>query len=177
MRNDAVALLAAMDATECIPVFARMIGYPSDQAQYRWMGTQHGVKCGGEQGIEAVTSALPTTVNYERGMLSKYLWDEILVLADKKKIARAAQAMLQSKSWVSRVTGIELLGALGKDGDVADNIKKIRALANDGHVLKNWWGKQEDVPKSEQKPTPTLGQVASDVAKSLETLALSTEGK
>ncbi len=177
MRNDAVAVLAAMDAKECIPIFTRMIRYPSDQARYRWMGTQHGIRCGGEQGIEAITEALPATVDFERGMLSKYLWDEILKLDDKKKIATAAQAMLASKSWVSRVSGAELLGALGKSGDVPENIKLIGALRSDAHRLKNWWGKQEKVPKSEHKPTPTLGQVAADVAKSLETLALGAEGK
>lgn len=177
IRNDSSALLGTLEATTCIPIFARMIRHPGQEAEYRWVGTRLGAKCGGAQGIEAVTSALPVNVDYERGMLSKYLWDHILEGGDKKKIATAAVALLQSKSWVSRVTGIELLGLLGKDGDVTENIKVIRGLAGDTHLLKNWWGKQENVPKAEQKPTPTIGALASDVAKSLETLALGAEGK
>lgn len=177
MRNDAAFLLATMEPSKCIPVFTRMIQYPSDQAGYRWIGTRHGIKCGGEQAIEAIVGALPPTVDYERGMLSKYLWDKILLLPDKKKIATAAVALLSSESWVSRVTGVEVLGLLGKEGDLAENIKLIGGLSKDGVVLKNWWGKQENVPKAKQKPTPTLGQVASDVAKSLETLALEAKGK
>lgn len=177
IRNDVLNLLATLDATKCIPIFARMIRHPGPANEYRWAGTQGGAKCGGAQGIEAITSALPVSVNYERGMLSKYLWDHIWEGGDKKKIATAAAALLESKSWVSRVTGIELLGMLGKDGDVVENIKLIRALVGDQHLLKNWWGKQDDVPKAEQKPTPTIGRLASDVAKSLETLALEGEGK
>ncbi len=177
MRNDAVALLATMEPSKCIPVFTRMVQYPTDQAGYRWIGTRHGIECGGEQGIEAIVGALPPTVDYERGMLSKYLWDKILLLPDKKKIARGAAALLESESWVSRVTGVEVLGLLGKDGDITENIKLIGNLSRDSVVLKNWWGKQENVPKSKQKPTPTLAQVATDVAKSLETLALEGRGK
>lgn len=177
IRNDSSALLGTLEATKCIPIFARMIRHPGQEAEYRWVGTRLGAKCGGAQGIEAITSALPVSVDYERGMLSKYLWDHIWEGGDKKKIATAAGALLESKSWVSRVTGIELLGMLGKDGNVPENIELIRALAGDQHLLKNWWGKQEDVPKAEQKPTPTIGRLASDVAKSLETLALEGEGK
>jgi hypothetical protein len=177
IRNDAVALLATLEPSKCIPVFTRMIQYPSEQARFRWIGARHGLECGGEQGIEAIVGALPPTVSYERGMLSKYLWDKILQLPDKKKIASAAAALLESESWVSRVTGVEVLGLLGKEGDVPENIKLIGGLSGDSAVLKNWWGKQEDVPKAKQKPTPTLGQVASDVAKSLETLALGAKGK
>jgi hypothetical protein len=171
MRNDAVAMLSRMPPSNCIPVFTRMISYPTDQKTFLWMGTQKGMLCGGAQGIEAITEAIPATVSYQRGMLSKYLWDGILVLEDKKKIATAASALLQSKSWVSRVTGIELLGLLGKAGAAADNISKIRELSGDSHRLKNWWGDQKDVPKSERKSEPTIGEVASNVAKSLETLA------
>lgn len=177
MRNDAVALLGAMEANDCLPIFTHMISRSSDERSFRWTGTQQGVRCAGVQGIEAITEALPASIDYERGMLAKYLWDEILKFSDKKKIATAAVALLQSKSWVSRATGIELLGLLGKKSDVAGNISKIKALTGDSHRMRNWWGKQEDVPKAEKKPSPTLGELASNVAKSLETLASEGGGK
>lgn len=169
MRNDAVALLAVIGAPECVPFFTRMVAYPTDQERFRWMGTQHGMRCARVQGMRAITEALPVTVDYQRGMLSKYLWDEILKYPDKNEIVAGAVALLQSDSWVARITGIELLAALG-DTVAAENVKAIKALSGDGRRLKNWWGKEEEVPPGLTRE-PTIGEVAANVAKSLDTLA------
>ncbi len=171
MRNDAVALLAAIGAPECIALFTKMISYPTDDERFRWMGTQQGMRCAGVQGIEAISEALPTTIGYDRGMLSKYLWDEILKYKDPKQIGVAATHLLRSQSPVARVTGIELLGELGAAAATAENIQLIKGLGGDSHRLKGWWGDQSKKPKAERNAEPTIGDRAKDVAKSLETLA------
>lgn len=169
MRNDATALLAAIGAPECVRYFTRMIGFPTDEDRFRWMGTQQGMRCARVQGMRAITEALPDTVDYERGMLSKYLWDEILKYPDKTEIAAGAAALLQSESWVARITGIELLGSLGEAAG-AENVKSIKSLTGDSKRLKNWWGKKGEVPPG-QKAEPTIGDVAANVAKSLDKVA------
>ncbi len=165
LRNDSVALLAAIGAPECIPFFTKMISTPVDHSRYRWMGAQKGMRCAGVQGIEAITGALSPDINYERGLLDKYLWDEIYKLGDDLKVARVAENLLQSDHWVSRVTGIEVLARIGS----AKNVESIKALSKDRHRLKNWWGAQEGVDKAERKPEPTIGELATNVAHKLET--------
>tara|TARA_R110002073_G_scaffold218689_1_gene378902 strand:+ start:43355 stop:44722 length:1368 start_codon:yes stop_codon:yes gene_type:complete len=177
MRNDSVALLAAIGAPECIALFTKMISYPTDDERFRWMGTQQGIRCAGVQGIEAITEALPTTIGYDRGMLSKYLWDEILKYEDAKQIGAMATHLLRSQSAVARVTGIEVLGELGAAAATPENIELIKALANDSQQLKGWWGDQSKTPKAERKAEPTIGDRAADVAKSLEALASSPSSK
>ncbi len=177
MRNDAVALLAAIGAPECIALFTKMVSYPTDVERFRWMGTQKGMRCAGVQGIEAITEALPSTAEYQRGILSKYLWDEILKYDDAKQIAVAAAHLLRSESPVARVTGIELFGELGAKAATPENIELIKGLSNDSHRLKGWWGDQSKTPKSERKVEPTIGERALDVAKSLDSLASNPSSK
>jgi hypothetical protein len=177
MRNDSVALLAAIGAPECIALFTKMVSYPTDDERFRWMGAQQGMRCAGVQGIEAITEALPTTVSYQRGMLSKYLWDEILKYKDAEQIGVAATHLLRSQSPVARVTGIELFGELGKAAATSENIELIKGLSGDAHRLKGWWGDQTKTPKAERKAEPTIGERATDVAKSLEALASSPSSK
>ncbi|MCP4447548.1 MAG: hypothetical protein GY811_19740 [Myxococcales bacterium] len=177
MRNDAVALLAAIGAPECIPIFTKMISYPTDEERFRWMGTQQGMRCAGVQGAAAITEALPASVDYQRGMLSKYLWDEILKYDDPKRIGMAATHLLGSQSPVARITGIELFGELGAAAATSENIQLIRGLSGDKHRLKRWWGDQSESPKAEREAEPTIGDRASDVAKSLEALASQPSSK
>ncbi len=165
-RNDAVALLAAIGAPECVPYFTRMVGYPTDDERFRWMGTQQGMRCARVQGMQAIAEALPATVDYQRGMLSKYLWDEILKYPDRSQIVAGAESLLKSESWVARVSGIELLAAVGGP----KNVKSIKALTGDSHRLKKWWGKDEKVPDG-LKAEPTIGELAANVAKSLDKVA------
>ena len=121
--------------------------------------------------IVPVVDALPPGRSYERGMLARYVWDEITAHTARGVIAQRARTLLESYSWVSRVTGVELLARLELKASAGADAKKIRALASDRTVLKGWWGKQNDEPKAKVKPDPTLGQVATDAAKELEEVA------
>ncbi len=170
VRNDSTALLAAIGAPECIPLFTKMVSYPTDVERYRWIGTQQGLRCAGVQGMEAITAALPS-IPYDRGLLSKYVWDEVLKFEDTAKVIDAAIRMLSSQSPVSRITGLEVLGELGAKAATSENVKRIKALSGDTHQLVGWWGDQSETPKKERKTEPTIGDRASDVAKSLSALA------
>lgn len=170
MRNDAIALLAAMGPPDCIPFFTKMIARPDAHSPFRWIGAQKGIRCSGLQGIEAITQALAPEIPYERGLLDKYVWDEIYKLGDDEKIAATAERLLKSEHWVARVTGIEVLSKVGN----TSNVENIKALSGDRHRLKNWWGPQDGVAKGERKPEPTIGELAVNVAQKL---ASGTKGK
>jgi hypothetical protein len=81
-------------------------------------------------------------------------------------VAKQCRALLESKSWVARVTGVECLGMIGNKGDA----EAVRALADDKTALKGWWGDQSELPKGERKKPINLGVVAQEVAKKLETM-------
>jgi hypothetical protein len=170
--NDAVDLLGTL-GPDCTDSFVRIIAYDHPREAFRWMGVQKGIRCGGPAALRAIAEALPTKLNYERGYLQKYLWDELAAFP-APEVAQAARSLLESSSWVARVTGLELLASTGKPAIVAEDIQKIRALAKDRKVLQNWWGDQSKLPKGERKTDPQLGQLAQEVAKSLEDVAKET---
>ena len=168
MKNDAVALIAAIGMPKCLPAFVEMINYPYEEKQFIWIGAQQGIRCGGVDAIIPVVEAIPTDGDHERGFLEKYVWDEITELSARSAVADRARTLLSSASWVARVTGVELLGKLAIGGTAKDDAKRIRDLGGDGKLLKGWWGKQKE---GERKPDPTLGQVATQVANRLEEVA------
>ncbi len=162
-RNDSMALLVALGPPDCVPYFTKMIGFADDPAKYRWMGVQKGIRCAKLQGMQAIIEALAPETGYARGLLDKYLWDEIYKLGEKPEVASAAEQLLKSDSWVARITGIEVLARVGN----SSNVDLIKALSGDKVRLKNWWGDQSSVPKGERKPIPTIGELAANVAQKL----------
>jgi hypothetical protein len=171
MKNDAVALIAAVGMPKCLPPFVDMITYPHKEEQFVWIGTQKGIRCAGVEGIAPLLEAMPTDRRYERAMLQKYVWDEILALSARGSVAEQARNLLTSKSWVARVSGAELLGQLSIAATAEDDVKKIRELAGDKAVLKGWWGKQNEGTPAEKKPDPRLADIAAELAKRLEEVA------
>jgi hypothetical protein len=175
MNNDAIELIAAVGPPDCIQPFVDMAALPTVRRDFRWTGVQRGLRCGGAAAVVPILDTVPTNNWYERGLLEKYIWKEIEAAPGGGKVAEQVRLLLTSKSWVARVTGIEVLGVMsaGKD-TAAEDAKRIRALAGDRTVLKEWWGKPKDGKK---KPNPTIGQVATEVAGRLEGLAKGTETK
>ncbi len=171
MKNDAVSLLAAIGMPKCLPPFVEMITFPHSEKQFVWIGAQQGLRCGGADAVIPVAEALPRDLAYERGILEKYVWDEMTAISARASVASGARTLLASPSWVARITGVEVLGKLAIPAAAADDAKKIRELAGDGTVLKGWWGKPKNDPAVGRKPDPTLGQIASEVAKRLEEVA------
>ena len=161
MANDALSLIVEVGMPACLPPFVSIVAYPHADVAFRYIGTQQGIRCGGVDGVVPVTEALPTSVAYERAILNKYLWREILALPAQKVVAERARSLLESKGWVSRITGIELLGALARKGTAKADAELIAKLKGDRTKLRGWWG------KGSKKRDPTLGQVASEVAAKL----------
>ena len=174
MNNDAIELIAAVGPPECIQPFVDMAALPTVRRDFRWTGVQRGLRCGGAAAIIPILDTVPVNNWYERALLEKYIWKEILAAPGGAKVAEQVRQLLSSQSWVARVTGIEVLGVMsaGKD-TAAEDAKRIRALAGDRTVLKQWWGKED----GKKRPDPTLGQVAKEVAGRLEGLAKGTKTK
>lgn len=172
MVNDAADLIVALGPPACIPPLVSMISFAGDTEQRRWSGAQRAIRCGGAEAIRPVIAAIPTNIHYDRGRLQRYVWAEILALHAKAKIGEEARFLLGEPGWVSRVSGVELLGQLGDRANAKGDAAKVRGLAGDRTVLKGWWGKN-----SEKKPDPTVGQVATEVASRLEALANGNETK
>jgi hypothetical protein len=165
MINDASDLIAAVGPPECLAPFVAMIQLPHARENYRWMGSQKGLRCAGDAAIVPIVEAIPTDVAYDRARLEKYVWREILAINARTKVAAAARELLRSSSWVARLTGAEVLAGLGPSDESAADAKRIRALAGDRKRLTGWWGKGGDAAK---KPDPTLGQVMVEAAGRLE---------
>jgi hypothetical protein len=171
MNNDAVDLIAVVGPPDCIAPFVEMAGLPVAERAFRYVGMQRGLRCGGAQAVVPVVEAIPTTVAYERALLDKYVWKEILAAPAPVKVAEQCRKLLDSNSWVARVTGIEVLGQLALAPSAAEDAKRIRQLASDKTLLKGWWGPQKDVPARKKKRDPTIGQLAAAVAGQLQGLA------
>ena len=173
MNNDAIELIAAVGPPECIQPFVEMASLPTVRRDFRWTGVQRGLRCGGAAAVVPILDTVPVNNWYERALLEKYIWKEILAAPGGAKVAEQVRQLLSSQSWVARVTAIEVLGVMsaGKD-TAAEDAKRIRALAGDRTVLKKWWGEE-----GKKRPDPTLGQVAKEVAGRLEGLAKGTETK
>jgi hypothetical protein len=164
--NDAVALIAAAGAPACVDPLVGLIKEPREEPAFLWLAVQKGLVCGGAAGFGAMVEAIPTLTSHPRGILEKYLWDKARALGPEGQVAESSRKLLGSSSWVSRITGVELLGMTGSKADAA----AVRELANDRTVLKHWWdevgrGVEQKAPR---RPVPTIGQVALEVAKKLE---------
>lgn len=173
--NDTVEVLAAL-GPDCADSFARIVAADHPQDALRWMGVQRGIRCGGPAALAAIAGALPTDKTYERGILKKYLWDELAAFP-RDEVAKAARPLFESKSWVMRVTAVEVLGALGKGAIKPEDIARIQSLTKDRTILRNWWGDPKKVPPGERKTDPTIGQVAAEVVKRLEDVAKGLDSK
>lgn len=177
MNNDAVDLVAVIGPPECIAPFVELTKMPSLQQAFRWVGIQRGLRCGGAQALAPIVEAMPTTIPYERALLEKYVYKEVLAAPGAAKAAEQARHLLASPSWVARITGIELLGALKQRPTADEDAKRIRQLAKDRTVLKGWWGAEKDTPPGKKKADPTIGQIALEVAGGLQALAKGPESK
>lgn len=164
--NVSYELIAAAGMPECLVPLKVLASVPEEVR--RWRAVQVGLKCGGVQAAQELSDALPEDADYPKGVFEKY-WIEKIIETGQDPIA-AAKAMLGSKSWVTRTTGVLLLQAMGKKGD-ADAVK---ALAGDGAKVKGWWGKDGEGgtaakpgTKPKKKPDPTVGDLARAAADKL----------
>lgn len=179
VRNDSIAVLEKVGMPECLEAFVGLINDVGKRAgapqQLLYAGLQRGIRCSGAAGVEPLANALSATGSYERGFLDNYFWQETETLGEEKSVGDAALRLLGSKSWVARVSGIELLALARSKGTEGAHVKALQRLARDSAILPGWWKDREDLPDAMRKKAPTIGRVAEEAVKRRRGLARSTE--
>lgn len=163
VNNDATALIRASGLPGCLDPLVAMINHPHRDPNFIWVGVNNALKCGGPDALARVAEALPTGGKYERAKLGGSTWETFASIGKRDGFIAAAKALLASKSWVARWIAVETLGALSARSEAA----AVAALAKDKARLAGYWGDQEELPKAERKPEPTLGQRATEIAGTL----------
>lgn len=167
----AINLIRAVGAPACLAPLLEMISFPHSNDRYRWVAAQRALDCAQVSGIVPVAEAFPPRGEYSRLNLDDSLWKRMNGMTPRADVATKARLLLGSKSWVAKVTGIEVLGKASDAASAAKDAAALRELAGDKTPLSGWWGDQSEVPKKERKTLPTVGSRAVEVAKSLEELA------
>lgn len=163
VTNDSVALIRAAGLPHCLEPLLGMVNHPHRDPRFLWVGVNNALRCGGPEALGRVAEGLPTSGKYESGVIGGATWGTFASLGKRDGFIAAARELLGSKSWVARWIAVETLGVLASKPD-AD---RVAALAKDKTKLAGFWGDQEDLPKAERKPEPTLGQRATEVARTL----------
>lgn len=160
MVNDAVAVIGAAGPPHCLAPLTAMISQPHDDPRYLWVGANNALRCAGPDAIAAVAGALPEGGSYEHEAMEGGVVGEIARMSPKAQVLDAARALLGHGSWVARWVGAEVLGRAG----TAEDASRLDALKGDKARLHGYWGDQSELPKSERKPEPTLGNRAVELA-------------
>lgn len=171
--NDAIRLIAATGPPTCIQPLVNLVAFPHEFEKFIWVAANSALQCGKANALVPIADALPRKRRYSQRELRGVLVEPILTLDDKNAVARQARTLLESKSWVARVIGVELLGSLKLPASAADDAVLLRKLAKDKTVLRGWWGDQSEVAKRDRKKAPRLGEYAEEVAARLDPIAKS----
>lgn len=163
VTNDAIALIRAAGQPHCLEPLLAMVNHPHRDPRFLWVAANNALRCGGPEALARVAEALPASGKYESPVIGGATWGTFPSLGKRDGFLEAARGLLDSKSWVSRWIAIETLGVLAAKPD-AD---RIAALARDKTRLAGFWGDQEELPKAERKPEPTLGQRAAEISAAL----------
>jgi hypothetical protein len=166
--NDAIQLIAAAGTPACIEPLVALVAHRHELEKFIWVAANSALQCGKANALVPVADALPTRRKYQRRELRGVIVEPMLVLADQAAVARQARTLLESRSWVARVIGVELLGSLKRAESAAEDAARLRKLRKDRAVLRGWWGDQSDLHRRERKREPRLGTYALEVAATLD---------
>ncbi len=164
IANDAVELIRAAGMPGCLAPLVAMVGQPHRDPRFRWVGANNAIRCGGAKALPIVAAQLSTSGSYELPQLLGAVVTPLTSIGDTPGVTAAARALVGDKSWVARWIGIETLAALTSKADAA----LIAGLAKDKTKLTGYWGDQSSLAKADQKPVPTLGQRATELAAALQ---------
>jgi hypothetical protein len=160
--NDVIALIRAVGMPKCMDPLIGMIR--SLDRERRWTGANNALICGGPKAIAAVAEAMPTDTGYDHEEMTGAVSGQIAKLQPKDQALAETRKLLDSPSWVSRWIAIEALVAMKSK----DDLPAIQKLQGDKAPLTGYWGDQSDVDPKEKKKDPTLGERATELAKSLQ---------
>jgi hypothetical protein len=163
VANDAVELIRVAGMPGCLDPLLAMVNQAHPDPRFRWVGANNAIRCGGAKALAAVAISLSPGDPYEQKVLVGAVVSPLASLPDHDGLVAAARDLTGHASWVARWVGVEALAALGAKGEVA----RLTGLAGDKVKLVGYWGDQSGVPKKDQKPTPTLGQRAAELAERL----------
>lgn len=163
IANDAVELIRAVGMPGCLDPLLAMVNQSHHDPRFRWVGANNAIRCGGAKALTAVATSLSPSDPYDQKVLTGAVVVPLASLPDHDGLVAAARDLTSHPSWVARWIGVEALAALGAKSE-ADRLAK---MSGDKAKLNGYWGDQSGVPKKDQKPTPTLGQRAVELAATL----------
>lgn len=155
VANDAVALIRALGAPQCLAPLVGMVGAPHKNPRFKYVAANNALKCGGAKAIVEVVEALPDAGAYAKDQVQGAISGEIATMRPRDQAQAAARSLLGEKSTVARWVGAEALTAMKSTEDAA----AITALGSSKDRLVGYWGE-----RSEGKEDPTLGQRAKELA-------------
>jgi len=157
--NDAVALIRATGAPACVAPLVSMVKTPHRESRFKYVAAFNALKCGGPKSIAEVVRALPDQGAYVKEELQGSVSGEIAKMTPAAEVKAQLRELMGDKSTIARWVAIEALAAMKSTEDAP----KIAALAGNKDKLVGYWGERNP----ENKPDPTLGQRAKELADGL----------
>jgi len=155
VANDAVALIRAVGAPDCLPPLVGMVGASHRNADFKIVAANNALKCGGTAAILDVIRALPAAGAYTKDQVAG-MAQAIAAMSPHEGAQAAARALLADRSTVGKWVGIEVLAAMKSP----DDTPRIAALITSRERLVGYWGEQAGQGKGD----PTLGQRAKELS-------------
>lgn len=156
--NDAVKLVRAVGAPDCIPPLVGMISHPHSNARFKYVAADSALKCGGIAAIKEVARALPNGPYQQEELVGTVVTD-IALMKPRALALTAVRELLTEKSWIARWIAVEALAAMNSTGD-APRLAGISAR----DPLVGYWGDQSELDSKDRKREPTLGERAKELA-------------
>lgn len=161
--NDAIELIRAAGSPACLEPLMSMIPFAHKEPRFRYAIAYAAIHCGGTASFVEVVKALPDTGAYAKDDLNGAVSTEIAKLTPRDKVLAGLRGLLDDKGRMTRWVAMETLTLMKS----VEDAPKIAALSGAKDKLVGYWGDQSDKPAKEQKPDPTLGQRAKDLADAL----------
>jgi hypothetical protein len=156
--NSAVALIRVVGPPACFAPLVSMVAHPHPDPNFRYVGPDAALKCGGVQGIKDVVRAMPD-LTYDHKALAGTVVLAISNLSPREQVRAALRELLNDKSRMARWVAVETLAAM-KSVEDAPAIAAVKGPER----LVGFWGDD-----GAGKPEPTLAQRAKELAAALKT--------
>ncbi|MBA3393371.1 MAG: hypothetical protein H0T89_12040 [Deltaproteobacteria bacterium] len=161
MTNDAVALIRAVGPPHCLAPLLAMVRVPHREARFKYVAAYNALMCGGAKAIADVVRGLPDAGAYVREELQGSISNEIAKMNPREGVQATLRELLKDQSTIAKWVAMEALATMKSTEDAP----KIAALAGNKERLVGYWGERN----AENKPDPTLGQRAKELAAELST--------
>jgi hypothetical protein len=165
MANDAVALIRAAGMPYCLAPLLSMINQLHREADFRYVGANSALRCGGLKAVNDVVAALPDSGMYELAEVTGAVAGEIAKMTPRDQTLTLLRQLLAKKTKMTRWIAMETLLLMKSKDDIA----AISELSSDGSKLTGFWGDQSNLDAKARKSEPTVGKRAGEIAAALKT--------